>query len=92
MDALLAGMTRENFDEWLLSDHFDHTLSGLDRLTRTVAEVGAVLASQVPHDLQPWQFIPGEREPDDTDAEIDSITTRIDASMRQLAAASYRGF
>lgn len=81
---MLAGMTREEFNAWRLSDELDHTLSGLERLTGTVAHAAAALVTQVPLSMEWWQFIPGEKQPDDTDAEIDAIPDRIAAGLRAI--------
>jgi hypothetical protein len=87
---MLAELTREEFDAWELSDRLDGTVSGIARLTWTVAEAAAVLSSQTPFgvEIEPWQFVPGAEPPDKPEADDDQILTDLDAGFHALAAAS----
>jgi hypothetical protein len=87
---MLAELTREEFDQWELSDRLDGTVSGIARLTWTVAEAAAVLSSQTPfgEQIEPYRFIPGAEPPAVAEENEDECLLAIDASMRALAAAS----
>jgi hypothetical protein len=63
--AMLAAMSREAFEEWLLSDELDGTVSGEERIAWTMAAVGSALLAAKGIDAHPADFVPGARSPDE---------------------------
>jgi hypothetical protein len=61
---MLAELGREQFEEWWISDQIDGTISGLDRLTWTVAGAAAVTACAQGIDASPADFVPGAPQPE----------------------------
>ena len=61
--AMLAELSPEAFEEWMLSDELDGTISGAERTAWSVARVGAALLLVKGLDAHPADFVPGGERP-----------------------------
>jgi hypothetical protein len=75
--AMLAGMSREAFEEWLLSDELDGTISGEERTAWTMGAVGSALLAAKGIDAHPADFVPGAERPDPADRPPQSAEEQI---------------
>jgi hypothetical protein len=90
VDAMLAEMTRREFDEWILSDELDGTVSGIDRLTWTVANGAMAICAGNKFPVEAAALIPGQHDAgassgqsiEEQKAACYAIAARQNASLR----------
>ena len=85
VDALLKSLTPEQFEEWMDSDALDGTVSGMERLTWTVANGFSVVARREAYEIEAAALIPGETHDADGSGSGQSIAEQK-AAVYQAAA------